>query len=286
MENYDLSKVHEANLKIMEAVDEICRRHHLTYMLEGGTLIGAVRHKGFIPWDDDMDIDFRREQFEEFVKYKDELPDTMELVMPNEFQGGRVFYDYVPRIIYRNSRRRDPSDAMEQFYEGKLNHLWVDIFIIDYVPDSAFGTKMMQLRQLIAFGLGMGHRQKLDFSKYHGINLLGVRVLSAIGRWLPMPYIFRLQKKWASSVTERVKKGMPVPRKSFWSNYQPDFMYCLLPNEWADPVIEYRFEGRAFFGPNNWDAILTMLYGDYRKLPPESERVPSHSGREIEVFDE
>ena len=85
---YDMSRVHSANLKILKEIDRICRKYKIQYALDAGTLIGAVRHKGFIPWDDDADIVFTRNQFEAFKKVvRRELPDTMELVEPDSFHG-------------------------------------------------------------------------------------------------------------------------------------------------------------------------------------------------------
>ena len=68
MKTYDMSRVHEANLTILKEIDRICRKYNIRYMLDAGTLIGAVRHKGFIPWDDDADVAFTRNQYEAFMK--------------------------------------------------------------------------------------------------------------------------------------------------------------------------------------------------------------------------
>ena len=284
-EVFDLKKVHEANLDILRAVDEICRKHHITYRIDSGTLLGAVRHKGFIPWDDDVDLLFRREEFEAFCRVASELPEKLALVLPNEYQKGKAFYDFVPRVIYKNSRRHARDDAEQAFYEGKLNHLWVDIFILDRLPDDKLMSKICRLRQQIVFGLGMGHRRRLDFSKYKGLQRLEVQILSAVGKCLPMPWIFKLQERWARQYTDRVNRTGRLTKQSYFSNYQPDFQYCVVDNAWEEPVVEFPFEGESFLGPHDWDRILRMLYGDYMQLPPEEKRVPSHSGQEIEVLD-
>ncbi|MDD6282261.1 MAG: LicD family protein [Oribacterium sp.] len=283
---FDLSKVHRANLEILEAIDRICRAHQITYRLDAGTLLGAVRHGGFIPWDDDVDLVFRREEFEKFAAIADqELPDKMELIHPTDYQHGRAFFDFVPRVIYKNSRRHAADDADQSFYEGKLNHLWVDLFIIDRLPDSPIGERICKLRQQIVFGLGMGHRREVNFRQYHGLQKLEVMVLATAGRCLSMPFLFRLQDRWARKYTDRVRKTGHMTKRSYFSNYQPDFQYCTVENSWEEPVRDISFEGRTFYGPQDTDKVLTMLYHNYWQLPPEEKRVPSHSGREIEVLD-
>lgn len=285
---FDLERIHEANLEILRAIKAICTRHHITYLIDSGTLLGAVRHKGFIPWDDDIDLCFRREEFERFIEVaREELPENMQLVLPNEYRGGQAFYDFVPRVIYLNSRRHAENDADMEFYEGKLNHLWVDLFILDRLPESPLRARGMKLLQQIAFGLGMGHRRTLDWTKYQGLQKLEVQVLAGVGHFLPLPMIFRLQERWARKYTDRAQRlgGKNPSGKSFFSNYQPDFQYCTVEDAWEEPM-EFQFEGESFTGPRAWDKVLTMLYGDYMKLPRPEDRHPSHSGQELEILDE
>lgn len=281
---FDLERVHQANLEILKVVKTICDRHGITYLIDSGTLLGAVRHKGFIPWDDDVDLCFRREEFERFIDVaRAELPENMQLVLPDEYRGGEAFYDFVPRVIYLNSRRHAEDDADMAFYEGKLNHLWVDLFILDRLPACPVRARLMKLEQQIAFGLGMGHRRKLDWSKYHGLQKLEVQVLAGVGRFIPLSKIFRLQERWARKYTDR-NRAETGSGKSFFSNYQPDFQYCTVEDAWEEP-IEFQFEGEHFTGPKAWDKVLTMLYGDYMKLPRLEDRHPSHSGMELEILD-
>ena len=100
---FDLSRVHEVNLKMLKEIDRICRKHGIQYALDSGTLLGAIRHQGFIPWDDDVDVMFTRKNYEKFARVaRRELPPGMSFVEPNEYHDGTAFYDFVPRLIYEN----------------------------------------------------------------------------------------------------------------------------------------------------------------------------------------
>lgn len=277
--NYDLTAVHQANLKMIKEIDRICRKHEIQYMLDAGTLLGAVRHKGFIPWDDDVDVVFTRENYERFAQVvRKELPEGMELLEPRQLQGGNAFYDFTPRIIYVNSRTHEDGEEMK-FYGGKLNHLWVDLFILDKLPENRAAAAFTRFLQMAVYGLAMGHRYRLDYSKYSLMNKIFVAVLAAIGKRMPMRMIRGLQRRVS------VKDNKGKSRLRYYSNYQPDYLYVTLKEEWIRETVDLLFEDTALMAPKGWNQVLTWIYGDYQKLPPEEERVPTHSSIEIQIDD-
>ena len=277
-EHYDMSKVHAASLKILKEIDRICRKYKIRYALDAGTLIGAVRHKGFIPWDDDADVVFLRSQYEAFVKVAGrELPDTMELLLPDSYRDGRAFFDFTPRIIYKNSRCHQDSPEMN-FYGGKLNHIWVDLFILDKLPASPAGAAATRFVHKAIYGLAMGHRPGLDFKKYSLIHKIFVGGLAGVGRFIPLRLIFAMQR--AAALKDRRSRGT----RWYYSNYQPDYLYVTLERQWSEDTVDLPFEDTVLMCPSGWHQVLTWVYGDYRQLPPEEKRVPTHSTVEIQVF--
>lgn len=274
----DLTRVHQANLAVLKEIDRICRKYKLKYVLDSGTLLGAVRHQGFIPWDDDADVAMTRANFDGFLKVAPrELPEDMELVLPDSYHGGKGFYDFTPRIIYKNSRTHEEDEEMA-FYDGKLNHLWVDLFVLDALPDSRIGAAAAKGLQAGIYGLAMGHRYQLDYGKYRLFTRLFVRMLAGIGRLIPMKWLVRLQDGFARK--DRKKKT----KRMYYSNYQPDFLYVTVERQWSAQTVRLPFEDTTLMCPKGWHEVLTQIYGDYRKLPPKEQRKPSHATVEIEVF--
>lgn len=279
MEHWDLTKVHEANLKLLKEIDRICRKYKIKYMIDSGTLLGAVRHRGFIPWDDDADVVFTRPNYEKFLKVaKRELPEGMTLLRPEDIRGGQVFYDFTTRVVYDKSRVHEDNEEM-RFYEGKLNHIWVDLFILDHLPEGKFGAFFSKFLQKAVYGMAIGHRPGIDFSKYSPADKVRVGVLCTVGRFIPMPFLFKLQT--ALAVKDRKKKTT----KRYYSNYQPDYLYVTLHADWCEETIDLEFEDTELMAPRGYEHVLTWIYGDYRKLPPEEKRVPAHSSIEIEILD-
>lgn len=280
MMKYDLTKAHQVNLKILKEIDRICRKYKIQYMLDAGTLLGAIRHQGFIPWDDDADVVFTRKNYEAFMKVvRRELPDTMELLMPWDFQKGRAFFDFTARIIYKNSRIHEESSET-RYYEGKMNHLWVDLFTLDVLPQNKLSSSVTLLLHKIIYGMAMGHRYQLDFGKYSVFHKLAVGSLSAAGRLVPLKALFWMQR--AAALKDRKCRS----NLRYYSNYQPDYLYVTLQKEWCEQVEDVTFCDTKLMAPKHWDEVLTWIYGDYKKLPPKNKRVPGHSTAQIQVFDE
>lgn len=275
----DLTKVHEIGLKILSEIDRICRKYHIQYMLDAGTLLGAVRHQGFIPWDDDVDIAFTRKNYDAFIKVVNrELPEGMTFLDCKSLQGGHAFFDFTSRIIFNNSQMHRDTPMM-QYYEGKLNHLWVDLFVIDRLPENKTSAKWTLLLHKAIYGMSMGHRYQLDYSKYSFLHKLAVGGLASVGKLIPMKVMFNMQDLVAK------KDGKCKSNLLYYSNYQPDYLHVRLQREWCEETVDLDFEGRKLMVPKGYRHVLEQVYGNYMTMPPEDKRVPAHSSMEIQVFD-
>lgn len=278
--SYGMLALQKVNLYILQEIDRICKKYKINYTLDSGTLLGAIRHGGFIPWDDDADIAMTRSNFEAFRRIvKRELSDKLEFIMPNEFKNGKVFYDFTPRIIYKPSTRHKKNDKRDP-YEGKLNHLWVDIFIIDKLPKSKPLQRLTLFSQKLIYLFSMGHRKKLDLKKYKGSMKIAVSVFSIIGKIISMKYLFRLQ--------DRLSKLFYKSRKSgtlYYSNYQPDYIDIKVNKDWYEKYLNIKFEDTVLSIIDEYDSVLQLVYGDYMTPPPKADRVPTHGSMEIEVYE-
>jgi len=276
--SYGLLKIHETNLRMLKEIDRICLKHNIRYMLDAGTLIGALREGGFIPWDDDVDIAMRREDWERFRLVADEeLPEVMHLQTPMELADDGVFYDFTPRVIYKKSQWHAPDEESAYFNE-KNNHLWIDIFITDNIPDSRLKDKMMRARQWLVYAFAMGYRYKLDYAKYSTIHKIGAFTLSHVGRLFDMRILVSVQDKWAAKY-----RNAPA-RHVFYANYQPDYLYVTLDREWVEDTERVDFEDTQLSVPIGAEAELKEVYGDWTRRPPEEKRVPPHGTEDIKVY--
>ena len=239
-------------LNILLSVAKFCDEHKIKYSLAYGTLIGAIRHKGFIPWDDDIDIIMMREDYEKFVAtYKDEKY----VLIHGENLANHlhvVISDLSTRLIFHYS----PSDSF--FYKGGL---WVDIFPIDKVPEN---NKAFRIMVKILFFLKNLHR---------------------LSQFTPRKEMYMKAAHYIISPFEgllnKCMLGMMCILKKSKSQTVADLALCYLPYpsfplRLMDEYIDVDFEGHKFKSIKGYDEFLKGIYGDYMKLPPIEEQVARH----------
>ena len=223
-------------VEILEDVHNLCEKHGLKYFLDGGTLIGAVRHKGFIPWDDDIDIGMPREDYEKFIEIaKKELPDNLFL---QTFETDKYYDVYpVPCKIRYNGTLFFEEGTKENL--RMHNGVYIDIFPYDNLPKFKVIYKIQRT--------------------------LSYNILKIITKMFPSERrrkFFDYLIKWNDPDSEYMGYGVDT----FWSEY------VYKKSDYFD-LVKLNFEGREFYAPKNYDSILTQLYGDYMIMPKEEDRV-------------
>ena len=265
---YGLEKIHDGLFEIMVALDELCEKHNIQYFLDSGTLLGAVRHKDFIPWDDDVDLTMTRDNFERFCEVAHELQAPFKFVMPNEYGG--YFFDFVARIINTEFPLREETDA-DRAYNSYQNRLAVDIFIIDNAPDSDAKFKWMVLRQKMLYGYAMAHRFEKAKQKHGFVESAQIFVLGTLGKLQTLSKIFKKQQKLSAKYRE-VKT-----ERYCLSNTIMKEIHLSYPKRCIEGAVKLPIRDRMFSAPSGYEEILTNMYGDYMTPPPEADRAPMHA---------
>ena len=264
-----LRKLQLTELEILKDVIRICEEENLRYFLMGGTFLGAVRHKGFIPWDDDIDIGMPREDYEKFFEIAQEkLKDSY---LYKNFKKGNEKTIYFSRVEDQNMQIEDQSAIKK-----RTRNAWIDIFPLDGMPDNPIIRKVRQCRLLFA-------RLLLQYSQFSIIVNQDLpnrpfveKVLIKIGN------IFNFEKHLK---TEKClyKLDMLLKKNSYDnSKYVVNFMGAykfreMFKKETYDHTDVYNFETERVVAPKDYDFVLTQMYGDYMKIPPEHEQNKHHS---------
>ena len=267
-----LAQVHKVHRVILKEIQRICEKHKIRYFIESGTLLGAVRHQAAIPWDDDADCAMLRKDYERFRKIvRQELSDQFLYVEPKDL-GGQAIFDFIPRVLYKNSRIHQDSPA-EQYYGGGLcNHIGVDIFIIDDVHDNRWVHYITRGMLTFVYGLSMGHRYQLSMAEYKGISRLAVTVLARVGTWIPTKVIL----SWYDRISRLGRGKNSKKGRCYYSNFPIQDVRLIYQKKWFHKLTLLPLNEERFWAPADWEQVLTTIYGEYMQLPPLSERVIAH----------
>lgn len=272
-----LKGIHYAQEQLLLEADRICRENGLTYYLWAGTLLGAVRHRNFIPWDDDVDIAMLREDYDRFLEIAPKaLGSAFELVMPGE--NGK-FFDMIPKINYIPSVLRAKNGG-DEFYLNKHNRVSLDVFCLD-APKKGIGFKLQLLDLKKWYGYAMGHRQAIYAEKYSPIQRPVIKTLAFLGKHKPMPSILAGQRKASMAGKNADSEHLCVFNERIF------FIYPRFKAAWFEKTAEYEIRGHKFTSICDPDAYLRFVYGDYMTLPPEDKRIPMHADilPDVTVYD-
>lgn len=263
MRNIELKEIQQLELEIMKDVHRFCNENNIRYYLCGGTLLGAIRHKGFIPWDDDIDIMMPRPDYERFIKeYKSNNPYyTLTSIQNNPH------HLYTFAKIFDN--RTIKIEKGIEYCEDNIGGVEIDIFPMDGLPQDIKQSDKYFNNQKNIFKYYSLAVSKFTKSK----NILKlipkyiiVKVCKIIGKEKFIILINNRAKKYNFNDCEYVACSI-IP---YYGNRER-----ILKSTYINQ-IEVEFEGELFYAPEGYDKYLSNLYGDYMKLPPKEKRVTHH----------
>lgn len=270
----DYGKLREAQLLELELLKkfcEICNAEKLHYYLLGGTAIGAVRHRGFIPWDDDIDVGLLREDYDRFLKIAPNYLSANQRIL--HYTLDENYPDYTMKLIDSTA-----SYLMQREETKVKQNIWIDIFPIDGTPNSEI-QKWLHFRRLDLI------RLKLAFYYIKDVRIdkdraIWKKFLVWFAKKVPVGKLIDPNKE--KRKLDQEFKRYSVSESKYIGNYMGAYHEReFFPASYFAEGCKVMFEGEQFVAPKELDKYLTHQYGDYMQLPPESSRVPKHNVLEI-----
>ncbi|MBR3357501.1 MAG: LicD family protein [Solobacterium sp.] len=251
-------------LDMLKEFDRVCRKHDIKYVIFAGTLLGAVRHKGYIPWDDDADIAMLREDYENFKKVASEMnPDIC------------YFQDHTtdPGYLWGYGKLRRTGTtfvrAGQEHMKGQTG-ICLDVFPLDDAPKT---LPMQMLQDFHCFCLRKTIWAQVAKENEKGFWKFWYTLLSKI----PVDTVYANANKWYISKSSNDRPNrvriLFMPSTGKFYRKAPLPVRYSMPKKWFLERAEYQFEDTVLYGIQDYDAFLEYEYGDYMTLPPEEKRV-------------
>ena len=276
MKELNIEQIKKIQLNILKDVARFCEQHNIRYSLCGGTLLGAIRHKGFIPWDDDIDIFMPRPDYIRFMNsYNDEKGRYKAVSIYNDSS----FWNKIGNVFDMSTMIDCPSYNIDKY----KNHVFIDVYPLDGVPKNYIKRKLLfSFNALIHFvyaGSVYSYMKTLRYVDRNSSMLKFKEVLRNIIKYfaitifrpLPTSYICKIATQNASQYDydEEVEVAAFVGGER---NGEREVM----PKDIFEKMKKQKFEDEEFYITEAYDIYLKNLYGNYMKLPPKEKRVPHH----------
>lgn len=267
MRELSVEEVRTVQLDILKAVDKWCRENNVNYYLIAGTLLGAIRHKGYIPWDDDIDICMLRTDFEKFLHNFNENRDDGYKVL-HSCVDKQFPYEYA-KVVDTRTKLVENTDVK---YDIGVN---IDLFIFDNIDDLKHTGKISSKIRIPALIIEW---KNMSYSKDRTlIKRAAFRIIKGIADSVSMYWCTKRIDEAAKTYKAYEDSQLLISGSTRWFNGTQIYR-----REWFADCADVEFEGCLFKAPKNYDEVLKVLYGDYMQLPPVEQQITHHDFKAYE----
>ena len=259
MEKVGLEEIKKIQIEILDNVDAFCKKNKINYWLDCGTLLGAVRHKGYIPWDDDIDIAMLRKDYDYFFEHFNQIDSKYRVY---SVENNALFNYPMAKVLDTSTTLYEPDEKT-----GMKSSINIDIFVFDNAPDDENKcNKMIERRDLYS-----KLRYAQMFPEAYDHSILSKRIV----RFFLKIYLKILPKNYyTKKVIQNAKKEINTKTKRVANFTSATTAVC--DRKVFQNFINMEFEGKKYPVPKDYDTVLTSMYGDYMQLPPKEKRVTHH----------
>jgi lipopolysaccharide cholinephosphotransferase len=251
MATYEIRPLQLKILEILDAVDKACRENNLRYYLTAGTMLGAVRHKGFIPWDDDADIAMPRPDYEKLIANATQwLPKRYEVICAENDDNYPLPFAKIQDA---------ETTIIERHHLKYIGGAYIDVFPLDGVPDG----KIAQWWHFFRYQ----YYKKVNYFVYRDPYKHG----HGPACWLPLMFQKLYSKQWVKQKLRKMMTAYDYDKSRLIVDHDDGWRGVMQKEILGEPTPVI-FEGKEFLGVENFDKYLSQKYGDYMTIPPHNDQ--------------
>ena len=260
MSNIDL--LHQIDLEIVKEVVSLCEKYGLKYYMLGGTMLGAIRHNGFIPWDDDIDLGLFRDDYEKFLEVASELPNHLKIV---NYRNTPTYQYYITRVLDIETKVIEERIGND----NKYTNVSIDIFPIDGTPNNKILRKIYFFRVLYHRALmSLCYKDSIDRKRSRSG---AEKILLWTMKRIPIERMTSPYRQKA--IIDKLLRKQTINGSKYIGNIMGAYRTKeIVPAEFFGEGKMYQFEDIELRGMEKAEEYLKWTYGNYMELPPEDKR--------------
>lgn len=258
-----MKEIQSVSLNVLRVIADICHKKGLRYTLAFGTLIGAIRHKGFIPWDDDVDILMPRDDYEQLLSFLENNP--IPYISALNFRNNKKYVHGITRVC--DTRYHVVEDIFDDYGLG----IFIDIYPVDGLGNTIEESQIVYSKAIELADIVVDLSRK-DKHHWQSVSPLKTR----FKQWI----LFHIRKfrgyRFYLNKLQQYALSRPFEQFKYVGNSNWTWVPLCFEREWFDHLKSVQFEDSEFLVVEEYDAMLRLQYGDYMQLPPKEKQVCHH----------